>query len=287
MKKVSIMKYIILIICVGWCMLASLPQAKSQDGQYKARLSAEYHKFMATESFIEANVKFRGKNGFEPATGLALNVYQVLEEDSIVLVNEIITNEDGQARFKIEDSQFEKNDSLIHEYVIKLENSDKFKDTKKVVSFSDANLMAEIVEIDSAIHISAQLTNGAGIPIAGERLNVMLQRMFAPLTIGKSFYKTDDEGNILVPFEDPLPGIDGVLTFEVLLESDDYGVVHNIFKAPIGKVIVDESTFDQRTIWSPPSKTPIFLWVFANVLILGAWIVIFILAINMYRIYKS
>ena len=286
MKKVFIMKYAILVIYVG-IMLTTLLQVKAQDGQYKARLSVEYHKIMLTESFIEVNVKFRGEDGFEPATALPLNVYHVLDEDSLILVAEIITNEEGQARLLIEDSQFEKNDSLIHEYLIKLENSDEFKDTKKAVSFSDANLMAEIVEIDSVIHISAQLTDGAGKPIAGERLNVMLQRMFAPLTIGKSFYKTDDEGNILVPFEDPLPGIDGILTFEIQLESDDYGVVHNVFEARIGKVIVDESTFDQRTIWSPPSKTPIFLWVFANVLILGAWIVIFILVANLYRIYKS
>jgi hypothetical protein len=286
MKKVFTMKYAILVICVGF-MLTTLLEVKAQDGQYKARLSVEYHKIMLTESFIEVNVKFRGEDGFEPAVDLPLNVYHVLDEDSMVLAAEIITNAVGQARFQLEDSQFEKNDSLIHEYVIKLENSDKFKDAKKAVSFADANLMAEIVEIDSVIHISAQLTDGAGKPIAGERLNVMLQRMFAPLTIGKSFYKTDDEGNILVPFENPLPGIDGILTFEILLESDDYGVVHKIFEAPIGKVIIDESTFDQRTIWSPPSKTPIFLWVFANVLILGAWIVIFILVINMYRIYKS
>ena len=287
MKKVFTIKYIILIICVGWCMLAALPQAIAQDGPYKARISVEYHKIMATEIFIEADVKFRGENGFEPATGLALNVYHVLEEDSLVLVNEIITNETGQARFEIEESQFEKNDSLIHEYVIKIENSDKFKDAKKAVSFADANLLAEVIEIDSIMHISARLTNGVGIPIAEERLRVTIQRLFAPLTIGRPYYETDDDGSILVPFEDPLPGIDGLLTFEIILESDDYGVVHNIFKAPIGKVIVDESTFDQRTIWSPPSKTPIFLWVFANVLILGAWVVIFILVANLYRIYRS
>jgi hypothetical protein len=84
-----------------------------------------------------------------------------------------------------------------------------------------------------------------------------------------------------------LPGVDGILTFEVVLESNKYGNVRTIFDAPIGKVIVDESTFDQRKIWSPPFRTPIFLWVFANVLVLGTWIVIFILGRNLYRIYKS
>jgi len=287
MKKGLKLKFAILIIC-GVYMCSPLTQAVAQDGQYKARLSAEYYKFMLNDSFIDVGVKFRGDDGFEPAIELPLNVYYVLDEDSLILVGEILTDEEGQARFQIEDLRLESSDSaLVYEYVIKLENSQKFKDAKKAVSFSDASIIAEIVEIDSVFNISAQLTDGVGKPIAGERLKLMIKRLFAPLTIGKSYYETDDEGSILVPFENPLPGIDGVLTFDIMLESDDYGIIHKIFDAPIGKVIVDESSFDQRTIWSPPSKTPIFLWVFANVLILGAWIVIFILIVNMYRIYKS
>ena len=287
MIKVYKMKYAILLICAG-SLFNPLLQAMAQEEQYKARLSVEYHKYMLNESLIDVNVKFRGANGYEPAVDLTLNVYYQLPEDSIMLIGEIITNSEGQARFHVDDNQLAGDDSsLIHEYVIKIEDSEKFKDAKKAVSFSDANLTAEVVEVDSVIHISALLADGAGSPIVDKRLKVMLHRLFAPLTIGKSYYETDDNGNILVPFEDPLPGIDGMLTFEVIFESDDYGIVHKVFEAPIGKVIVDESTFDQRTIWSPPSKTPIFLWVFANVLILGAWIVIFILVYNMYRIYKS
>lgn len=287
MKKMSTIKYSILLICTAYNII-SIPRAKAQDIQYKARISAEYHKFMLNDSFIDVNVKFRGEDGFEPAVDLPLNIYYQLTEDSIILVGAIKTNKEGQARFQIKDNPLEISDSsLVYEYVIKIENSQKFKDAKRAVSFSDANIIANVITVDSVVHISAQLTNDKGKPIAEERLNVVVQRLFAPLTIGKSYYETDDDGSILVPFEDPLPGINGVLTFEVILDSDDYGVVHNIFEAPIGKVIVDESTFDQRTIWSPPSKTPIFLWVFANVLILGAWIVIFILVANLFRIYKS
>jgi hypothetical protein len=287
MKKVFTMKFAILIICAGY-MVINIPQAKAQDEQYKARLSAEYHKFMLKESFIDVNVKFRGEDGFAPAVDLPLNVYYLLAEDSMILVGEISTNKEGQAKFQIENNQLEITDSsVVHEYVIKIENSEKFKDAKRAVTFSDASLVAEVIDIDSVVHISAQLTDGVGKPIAEERLKVMIHRLFAPLTIGDKYYETDDEGSILVPFENPLPGIDGILTFEIILESDDYGIIHKIFEAPIGKVIVDESTFDQRTIWSPPSKTPIFLWIFANVLILGAWIGILILVVNMYRIYKS
>lgn len=287
MKKMFTIKYSILLICAAYIII-SVPVAKAQHIQYKARISAEYHKFMQNDSFINVHVKFRGEDGFEPAVDLPLKVYYQLTEDSIILVGAIKTNKEGQARFQIKDNPLVSSDSsFVHEYVIKIENSKKFKDAKRAVSFSDANIIANVITIDSVVHISAQLTNGIGRPIAEERIKVVVQRLFAPLTIGKSYYETDEDGSILVPFEDPLPGINGILTFEVILNSDDYGIIHNIFEAPIGKVIVDESSFDQRTIWSPPSKTPIFLWVFANVLILGAWIVIFLLISNLFRIYKS
>ncbi len=72
--------------------------------------------------------------------------------------------------------------------------------------------------------------------------------------------------------EEGIPGVDGNLTFEVVLkESDDYGTVKAMVNAPIGIPIVDESTFDERTMWSPRNKTPLFLLIFPNLLIFGMW----------------
>lgn len=148
-------------------------------------------------------------------------------------------------------------------------------------------MKAESVVVDSVNQISAKLLDITGAPLEGQKLSVKVHRLFAPLTIGKSSYKTDDDGAILVPIEKAIPGVDGKLTFEVMIDSRKYGVVSHVFEAPIGTPVVDESTFDQRTMWSPPNKTPIFLWIFPNLVILGIWIVIFMLVRNLFKIYKS
>ena len=57
-------------------------------------------------------------------------------------------------------------------------------------------------------------------------------------------------------------------------------------EAPIGVQIVDESTFDQRTMWSPRNKTPIFILVFTNLLIVGIWGIIVYLISNLFKIVK-
>lgn len=287
MKKFLVMRLTTLII-LGIIMLTVVPSTEAQDKQYKARISAEYHKIMGLERFIEVNVKFKGEDGYEPATNLSLNVYQEVVEDSLLLAGTVTTNEYGIARFIITADKIVVADSIVTQYyVVKIEDSDRFKDGSKSVKFIDVNIAAEAIVEDSVDHIRAILTDGLGNPIEDQKLSVSVQRLFAPLTIGKSSYRTDDDGIILVPMEVPLPGIDGILTFEVMLDGRKYGIVKHVFDAPIGVPVVDQSTFDDRTMWSPPNKTPLFLWIFPNIIIFGIWAIIMLLITNLYKISKS
>ena len=274
-------------VSLVFALLVVCPKAQAQDKQYKARLSAEYHKVMGENPFLKIEGKFKGENGYEPTMNLALNIYQQLGEDSLVLKGNATTNMSGIAVFQLEPLT-EIVDSVIkNTYVIKIEDSDRFKDGKKAVSFIDVQLTAEVVVKDSVNHITAKLTDATGEPLVGQKLSVTVDRLFAPLTIGKSSYKTEDDGTILVAIEESIPGVDGKLTFEVMIDNRKYGVVSNVFEAPIGTPVVDLSTFDDRTMWSPPNKTPLFLWIFPNLVILGIWIVIFMLVRNLYKIYQS
>jgi hypothetical protein len=112
--------------------------------------------------------------------------------------------------------------------------------------------------------------------------------LFNPLRIGEEFNNTDEDGRIMVPIEQGIPGVDGNLTFEVVLnESDDFGTVKAMVIGHVGVPIVDESTFDQRTMWSPRNKTPIFLLIFPNLLIIGIWGLIVYLILNLFKLSKS
>ncbi len=287
MKKLQTLKFVVPLL-LAYCMLAMVLFTQAQNKKYKARLSVDYIKTMGADPVIKVSVKFKGENGYEPATDLPLNIYQQLAEDSLNLVGEINTNKNGVASYQLVNFGKDVGDSIItYNYVAKIENNEKFKKAKKSIRFSDVNLLAEVMEIDSVKYISAKLTNVIGKPLAGEKLKVMVHRLFAPLTIGNSSYRTEKDGIILVPLEKPLPGIDGKLTFEVMLESRKYGTVRHIFEAQIGKPIIDKSTFDQRTMWSPQNKTPVFLLIFPNIIILGIWAIIILLINNLIKIYKS
>jgi hypothetical protein len=277
-----------LILRISALMLLLAP-AFGQVDKIKARVSVRYTKIMNQESFINIEAKYKGENGIEPATQVEFRVYQRIAEDSLLHLGTTTTNQNGVVRFLLTNHP----DSIASlssdfTFIVKIENDLKFSDAETTLSFSDANLVAVLETVDSVNQITATLTDATGHPVAGQPLSVQLQRMFGPLSIGEESYETDENGAITVPIEEPMPGINGVLTFEVVLsESDEYGTVKAIIDAPIGLPIADHSTFDKRTMWSPPSKTPYYLLIFPNLIILGVWVPILILIVNLIRISKA
>jgi hypothetical protein len=286
MKTISLCRFSLLI---GFVFLTIVNIATGQDNKFRARVSAQYIKIMDQESSIHLSAKYKAENGFEPAAGLEFNVYKIISDDSLFLIGKVKTNEEGEAKFilKVDDLNYSSGTAVFN-YTVRIENNSRFRDSETMISFSDANLTAEVLTVDSVHQIKAVLTDASGNPMPGHLLTVGLQRLYAPLHIGDEFYETDESGTILVPLEEPMPGIDGVLTFEVSLnESDQYGTIKALVSAPIGIPVKDESTFDQRTMWSPPSKTPYYLLIFPNLIILGVWVPILILIVNLFRISKA
>lgn len=263
--------------------------AFAQDSKQKVRISAQYTKVMPKESFISISVKYKAKDGFEPAANLEINVYTSVSEDSLVFVGKTSTGSDGKARFPITLGAVNAKDtSKVFTYVIKVENNSKFDDNETSVRFSVANLTAELETVDGVSQVTAVLSDASGNPLPDQTLTVGLKRMYGLLQVGEESYKTNESGSVTVPLPDSMPGIDGKLTFEVALnESDTYGNVKALVNSTNGIPVKDQSSFDQRTMWSPPLKAPLYLLVFPNLIILGVWIPLLILIFNLFRISRS
>lgn len=275
------------LLLLGFVMLGSV-LAYAQDKKYRARVSLQYTKIMDKESYIGISAKYKGKDGFDQASDLEFSIYKVDQNDSLIYLGKVKTNENGKAKFLLAADELENEEATVFNYIAKIENNERFEDGETSVSFSVANLTAKIEMIDSVNQISAVLTDASGIPLQEVPLRVGLKRLYGSLQIGENRYETDENGSILIPLVDPMPGVDGNLNFEVVLnENDTYGTIKAMVNAPIGVPVVEESTFDERTMWSPPTKTPLYLLIFPNLIILGVWLPILILTFNLYRISKS
>jgi hypothetical protein len=202
-----------------------------------------------------------------------------------VSLGNVVLNKKGMADFDV--SKAFKGDAIQYNFEISHKANEKFKKASKSITVQVAHLTAEIQTEDDTHVIVGKLTNANNEPIEGAEIKVQLQRLFSPLAVGKGIYFTDESGTINAPITELMPGLEGKLNYEVVLsDSDDFGTIKEVVEANFGKPIIDQSTFDQRTMWSPPEKAPWFNLIIPNLLILGVWGYLVVITFNLYRISK-
>ena len=253
------------------------------------RLKADYIKTMNKEiAFnLRASSKVDGSN--IDVANIELNVFNEYNDDSVKL-GSTITDSEGKGTFLVNDLNLIKPDSTgLYNILISFNGNDAYKRASKSLTYKDATIEAKIIKEDSINYITATLKDTATDSVLIDQiLNVQVKRLLRPLRIGPEFNTTDESGTIIVPVEEGIPGVDGMLTFEVVLkDNEDYGTVKAQVTAPLGIPVVDESTFDQRTMWSPRSKTPLFLLIIPNFLTFAIWGIIFYLIFNLVKLSKS
>ena len=280
--------FLIMIITI----LSTTPFNKiySQNTQkQKIRLKADYFKVINGSNYIKIGAIARINKETVAVPNIELSIENEYY-DEITVLGSIKTNMKGESKFIIPDFKILKPDSS-HVYNINIifKGNDNFKRASKSVTFKDAIIEANLISKDSVNYVSAKLFDTATDSlIKGESLDVQIKRLFRPLLIGEEFNYTDENGSIMVPVENGIPGVDGILTLEVVLkDNDDYGTVKTSFDAPIGVQIKEESTFDDRTMWSPRSKTPYFLLIVPNILTFSIWGIIIFLIFSLYKISRS
>ena len=259
----------------------------SQDDKKNASLSVQYTKITKQYSFLTVVAKYKSEKGFQPCGNIIITFYKVDTTGTIepVKIGALKTHKDGKVKFIIPPKYIEQTTS----YSVKLENDKTFEDNEETISVTNINIDASIEKSDSIYTIKAQLLSDDNKPIADESLKVGLKRLFGNLGIGEEeSYSTDENGAIEVPVEKGLTGIDGKLNFQVVVyESDKYGTVITNVHANFGIPIVNKSSFNERTMWSPPTKTPLFLLIIPNIILIGIWSILTLLLFNLFKIYKS
>ncbi|MBT8254243.1 MAG: hypothetical protein HKN00_02540 [Flavobacteriaceae bacterium] len=270
--------------------MPSVQQLNAQNTEkHRIRLKADYIKIMDSISYLNINASARIDKENIVIPNIELDVYNEVDGEEIIL-GKTKTDGNGDCRFTLPPLvELIPDSTKTYMVGVSFNGNEKFRKASRSVEFKNAEIKAELITKDSLNYVSATLMDkSTDSVIPDESLIVQIDRLFLPLKIGEEFNMTDENGTILVPVEKGIPGVGGILAIEVVLEDNDtYGTLKARLHAPIGEKIVDESTFDKRTMWSPRNKTPLFLLIFPNLLILGMWGFIVYLLFNLYRIYKS
>lgn len=271
-------------ILLVFCIQTGLAQDKE-----RLRLSTSYTKVMDGPLHLDFQTSARINKTNITVPDAQLEVYYEVDGEEFPL-GTTTTGPDGKGQFILEGLEVIQPDSTgLYILGASFAGNDLFRRASSTVEFRDALLMASLVQKDSLNFIEATLKDKAlDSTIADALIKVQVTRMFKPLLISEDLLMTDESGSVMVEIPSDIPGKDGNLAMEVVIEeNDDYGTVKARLEAKVGTPIVASSTYDQRTLWGRSSRAPLFILFFTGLLVIGSWGVIFYLLFNLYKIAKN
>ncbi|MDP3353876.1 MAG: hypothetical protein Q8S44_09060 [Flavobacteriaceae bacterium] len=254
----------------------------AQEEKQSLSVGLTYHKIAGGDSFLKISTSFKGEDGWQDAAIVPFEVVKIGDDE--VLLGSGSTDKHGKAKFVFPKGIITNENSIE----VRIVDHPTYEDTAEMLDFKDVNLTAELTVNENTKQITATLKDVDGNPIVDEGLKVQVKRLFKGLNVGDDAYYTDENGMIVVDIEEEYKSFDGNLIFEVTLEEhDEYGTVKVQMPADFGISGTDLSTFDDRTMWSPANKTPLFMLIFPNLVLLGIIGVFVYLIMNLIKISKS
>jgi hypothetical protein len=255
----------------------------------RLRIRAIYTKIMNGPVHLDLTTSARIDRSNVDVPNIPLELYYEVDGEEFPL-SEVQTGSDGTVRFTLESLGEIRPDSTgLYILGASFNGNDSFRRASRSVEFRDAAISATLQQKDSLNYIAATLADVALDSVVADALiKVQVKRMFKPLRISEDLLMTDSDGGIFVEIPPDIPGMDGMLDIEVVIEDNDtYGTVKSHLQAPVGTPIVVESTWDQRALWARGSRAPLFILVFTGVLVFVSWGLIAYLIINLFKIAKS
>lgn len=261
-----------------------------QDAEkLSARISLSYFHQMEESPYCTVQVRTRQGRKYEPVVGSIINLF-LNEETKLGMMGNITTDEKGKGKYVFPEKFYTAFDTLTEfTFTARLLNDPEYKDVRKSITIRKSRLELEILEDTTAIgRIFSYDDMEKEIPVEEVEIKFLVQRMFSRLPIGEEFQSTDESGEQLLDFPRDLPGNKkGELTLIAVVEDhDDFGTLEIVKKVNWGVSLIEDSSFDKRTLWSSRDKVPFWLLIFPNLIIIGVWGVLFYLTFQLIKISK-
>ncbi len=284
------------LVMLGWCMmgwsfLSAHAHLNQDDEKARVRIGLNYFKIAENNCYLTVKVLTKVDRKYIPVPGVIINLF-LNEQIKSGMMGNITTDKEGLGTFILPDKFYSALDSLITlKFMARLNNDPGYQDKITTIEIKDASLVISYDD-DSLKEIKVKLlekdSTGQGTPVEGADIKFYVQRLFSLLPIGNDNNFTNEQGEVIVDFPTDLPG-DAEDNLEVIVkleDDDDYGniIVNNILPWGSDQLTVKD-TFDERSMWSPRDKTPYYLLIFPNLILLAVWMVIFYLIIQLRKIY--
>jgi hypothetical protein len=204
------------------------------------------------------------------------------------------TNDSGEGIIEMPTSVMEAWHNMDEfEYIVTLDPTDSTEAVTESLLIQKVRIRMASTDERVITAIIERSEEGTWIPVEDVELKLFVKRQFGRLPVTEDPLTSDAEGMVETEFSAEVPGdANGVLTLGCWLEDhDEFGNIIAYTSTKWGTPTIDDnSAFEHRTLWSTRDKTPLWLLIFPNLIIVGIWgIIVFLVfqIIKIKRISKS
>jgi mono/diheme cytochrome c family protein len=159
---------------------------------------------------------------------------------------------------------------------------------------TEGNALSKAVQIDIIYNFTTSqisflviaVVKKDTIPLKGSEGLLFVKRYFGNLQIGNAT-KTNDKGIATFDFPKNIPGDkDGNIVLVARIDDDVYGEIITSKKIKIGIPTNNPSLIEKRAMWNVESKAPLWILITYFSIVIGVWIIIAYIILNIFRIKK-
>ncbi len=291
MKHFLLNRSLLFSIGISGCLL--IPGVvRSQDDTIKLQPRIELNYFLVNDElpYLTTRVRIKKDNRWEPVKWVIVNLF-LNEETKLGMMGNVTTDPKGEGKY-ILPSKFKLAWDSLDQYtfIARIKGDDKVTDAKKIINIKRSSLQVETKVEDSARSINItfkERQKEKWIPIPEIELKAFIYRNFGKLSIGEDAYTTDEAGTAKVEFMITIPGDEkgNIQVGAAIEDHEDYGNLTATRTVAWGLALSRTDNFwDKRTLWSTRERTPLWLLIFPNLMILLVWGVIIYLVIMIFAL---
>lgn len=273
------------------------PGLHAQEAVEKGTLLLDltFHQTNDEIPVLKALTRTKIEKKFRPVKGVNVNFF-IGEESEAGFLGRMRSNEEGVGLIEIP-AQFKDrlNADSTYYFIATVTEDEKFEDTSSEIEIFKAKIEVTYAEDGEEKSVSGKLLalgDSGWVEVPAVEMKFVVDRYFQDLSITEDYLETDEFGEASADFLITIPGDEnGNINVGAKIEDHElYGSLTFSEAKQWGTPLILDDSFAERTLWATRDKTPVWLLVIANIIIISVWSVIFYLAyqlILMRRIGKA
>ncbi len=280
------------LIAMTLCLMAFFVEAQEKTEKGSIKIDLAYYQLNDDLPVIKVSAKTKIEKRFMPVKGVEVNLF-FGSETSNGFMGKVETNSHGAAslslpvRFK---SQWDSLSSF--KFIGTITKNDQFEDQSTELEISKAKIELTLEDVDSVrtIHAKVLAFQDKGWTAQPEtEIKLVVRRLLSDLKATEDdTFTTNKNGEVSTEFNLSIPGdTQGNIIIGAKVEDhESYGNLVSAKTTKWGVPLVPDKSFAKRTLWATRDKTPLWLLIFPNLIIISVWGIIFYLIYQIIRIIK-